>query len=268
MSSIIDSNHISIQSSHIVEEICHDFFLKTGISYFTYAKQMSDGTRFSLTTNAKQAEYFVNKQYFRNIVFSDPLHKRIEYWLWNSLPFSESLNEQATLFNISNGFTIIKPSEHGDEYFYFGAKPHEHFMNNFYINNMELLHQFTLYFKEKARKLITKSSAYHNRILLPKELMESSASNPEFNKIRNYSHQKPLILDSVTIDKQGTKLSKREIECAILLTKNQTAKQIAQTLDISFRTVEVHIQNIKYKMDCQSKICLLKKLMALGFDKF
>jgi DNA-binding CsgD family transcriptional regulator len=48
-------------------------------------------------------------------------------------------------------------------------------------------------------------------------------------------------------------LSKREHEVLAHLARGKTAKQIGLQLDISRRTVEHHIQNIKYKTNCNSR---------------
>jgi DNA-binding CsgD family transcriptional regulator len=53
-------------------------------------------------------------------------------------------------------------------------------------------------------------------------------------------------------------LTKREIECLSYITKGYTAKQIAQVLGISYRTVEEYIANIKEKTGATSKAQLIE----------
>lgn len=60
-------------------------------------------------------------------------------------------------------------------------------------------------------------------------------------------------------------LTVRENECLFLLLHGGTAKQIAQTLHLSRRTVETYIDNIKIKFDCNSKSELISKAIALGY---
>jgi DNA-binding CsgD family transcriptional regulator len=54
-------------------------------------------------------------------------------------------------------------------------------------------------------------------------------------------------------------LSKREMDILKLLVKNLTAKQIAERLFISKRTVENYLANIKLKFNCDSKFELIEK---------
>jgi DNA-binding CsgD family transcriptional regulator len=55
--------------------------------------------------------------------------------------------------------------------------------------------------------------------------------------------------------------SKREIEVLSLLTRGKTAKEIGLRLDISRRTVEHHIENMKIKSACRTKSELIEKYL-------
>lgn len=61
------------------------------------------------------------------------------------------------------------------------------------------------------------------------------------------------------------KLSKREMECLYYLLRGKTAKQIARTLDLSFRTIEAYIRNIKLKFTCDNKSQLIEKAISHGY---
>lgn len=54
-------------------------------------------------------------------------------------------------------------------------------------------------------------------------------------------------------------LSKREMDILKLIVMNHTAKQIAERLHLSKRTVENYIANIKVKTNCNSKFALIEK---------
>lgn len=54
-------------------------------------------------------------------------------------------------------------------------------------------------------------------------------------------------------------LSKRENDVLTHLAHGKTAKQIGMQLDISRRTVEHHIANIKYKTNCNSRSEIINK---------
>jgi DNA-binding CsgD family transcriptional regulator len=67
------------------------------------------------------------------------------------------------------------------------------------------------------------------------------------------------------IKSRDFKLSIREIECLYHLVRGKTAKMIAQFLNLSPRTVESYIENIKAKFGCYTKSELLDKALQKGF---
>lgn len=61
-------------------------------------------------------------------------------------------------------------------------------------------------------------------------------------------------------------LSKRELECLFLQLRGKTVKQIAEILNLSKRTAESYIDNIKAKMGCQNKAELLVAAVSQGYQ--
>lgn len=59
------------------------------------------------------------------------------------------------------------------------------------------------------------------------------------------------------ISKEDIILSARELEVLSHLARGKAAREIGMLLDISRRTVEHHIENIKHKTNCGSKAELL-----------
>ncbi len=64
------------------------------------------------------------------------------------------------------------------------------------------------------------------------------------------------------IDK--ARLSKREQQCLRYLLEGKTAKETAECLGISFRTVESYFENIKDKLNCQTKREIFKAAQILN----
>lgn len=61
------------------------------------------------------------------------------------------------------------------------------------------------------------------------------------------------------------KLTKREIDILYYLMQSNTAKDIASILSISKRTVEGHIDRMKYKLGCETRSDIIKLGRELGF---
>lgn len=62
-------------------------------------------------------------------------------------------------------------------------------------------------------------------------------------------------------------LSKREISCANLLLSGMTYKEIAIQLNLSYRTIETYIENLKQKLHCRNKTELVLKLTEISMRK-
>ena len=60
-------------------------------------------------------------------------------------------------------------------------------------------------------------------------------------------------------------LTDRQQECLFLLIRGKSAKQIANILAVSLRTVEDHIIKIKQKLNCYNKSQLIEKAIDSGF---
>ncbi len=60
----------------------------------------------------------------------------------------------------------------------------------------------------------------------------------------------------------GNQLTTREFECLFILSKGLSAKEMARILNISNRTIENHIMNIKVKFDVRSNIELLSIFLS------
>lgn len=73
-----------------------------------------------------------------------------------------------------------------------------------------------------------------------------------------------ILLDSMTSENEVDTLSKRELEILKLVSEGKTAKQIAQELFISARTVETHRRNMLKKLGVQNSLELINKASSLG----
>ena len=59
-------------------------------------------------------------------------------------------------------------------------------------------------------------------------------------------------------------LTKREKEVFLLLIKNKSTREIAQTLNISEKTVRNHVSNAMQKLGCKGRAGAVIELLKLG----
>ena len=60
----------------------------------------------------------------------------------------------------------------------------------------------------------------------------------------------------------GIYLTNREQECVYFLMQGQTLKEIAYHLDLSPRTVEFYLKNVKHKLNCRTKFEIMRALLS------
>lgn len=133
---------------------------------------------------------------------------------------------------------------------------------NFYLNEQAYIEKFKQYFKSKAKLLLKKSQKH--RIFIP-EFMR-----PEIDW--NYHRQKApdfaSFRYSISVGTRDIEFTQREVECLKYLTHGYSTKYLAKTLNISPRTVEFHVENIKNKMQMrtlsEALIFLDKKKMSIS----
>jgi DNA-binding CsgD family transcriptional regulator len=94
------------------------------------------------------------------------------------------------------------------------------------------------------------SKSLYNTNQLDKKTTALSGYSPKSYKISEYH--------------ENFKLSKRESECLFLMIRGKNSKEIGMFLNISSRTVEGHIENIKLKFNCNTKSELVAEAIEKG----
>ncbi len=63
----------------------------------------------------------------------------------------------------------------------------------------------------------------------------------------------------------GQYLTRREAECLLLMLRGYTNGETAEYLKLSSRTIEYYLKNIRNKLNCYSKIHLLRQIQKTNF---
>lgn len=83
----------------------------------------------------------------------------------------------------------------------------------------------------------------------------------------NLTQKKSKKLVEFTINNIRVKLSQREAQVLEHLRDGKTAKETGNAIFLSQRTVETHLENIKNKTGCKTKLELMSKIAQLEFDE-
>ncbi len=243
--------------------ICQPLFSTTDITYFTHSIHFKDGAISTLTTCPAWTEHFFKEKYYNGLyVVQNNISSKTRYMLWSVLPPSQALNDSSQYFDIDNGITILEFEKECCHCYLFATRRDNIQIANFYLNNLDVLERFILYYKDRAKKII--ELAIKNKIVTVNNL-NLDDRNLVHHKITDeqkkvYLEKTPIQNYYVSLDNKTIALSRREMDCIKLIAQGKSSTETAALLSISFRTVEKHIENVKLKLDCHKKSELISKI--------
>lgn len=270
---IIDDKHISVVQCNDVKEICEPLFAKTCVRYFYHTRYYNDGTCYSLDSNTEWYKYFYSKDYYPTL---DQLQKlpAIYYELFENYN-SEGAAEARDQFKLDHFFAIYHVAPNYVDMFGMAADKDSRGVIDFYFKNLDILHQFIAYFKDRAQNLITAADKKENKLILPKflncSIQESSGFltediiQPDKEELRHCLLPKKC---QVIFNNINSFISKRELECLYNLLQGKSAKESARILNLSHRTVETHLENIKARFGILNRSQIIELAKTLSFNFF
>lgn len=172
---------------------------------------------------------------------------------------SHKMHCEAASFGVKHTFTIIEKSNNINNYYHFASDSDSLHINQIYLSNLDLLTQFIQYFKNSVNQSRDLSRAYDIQFNIDKNTkgyeVETNNNNDMIDRNGFVSDiSSPTILDNNVIEN----LAVRKKQCLYYLAKGMTYKEIAFTLNLSQKTVEHYVENIKIKLNCNSRSDLIK----------
>ncbi|MEO8401579.1 MAG: LuxR C-terminal-related transcriptional regulator [Gammaproteobacteria bacterium] len=264
---LLRKDHITFNSGKDVAEICKPLDL-LGITSFNFVKTYNDGSQINLSNIPSWLEHFFDNEYYHVGAFErHPSKYESGHALWPQLSGQKIFFDARTYFNIDNGITIIEKQTDSCDFYYFGTTAANTGIINFYLNNIDLLKRFILYFKDQARMII--KQANKDRIILPSHFEQHQF--PEINEIYVMEKSRQDFLKATKIknfslggELEGEVLSNKQVVSLMHLIEGKTAKEGAKNTGLSYRTVEGHINKLKERFNCNSKSELISKLLKNG----
>jgi len=265
MSQRLTSNHIAIAYNNRIRadliKICEVFFSNTPIKHFSYCRLFYDGLSLLYLRTTKEITEFIldknssNAGDFHNAVrYTLSIQDELHHFLWPYHTSDFNLSMYASQ-NVCHGLSIYRKQKNYIECWSF-ATTHDHpYISNFYFDNLATLHKFITYFSECANSIIETGS----------QTAVSTMSKKLDMSPLPQSYQKPMLIgnnygarnDAISV--KGYIPTPREQECLTYLIQGKSAKQTAYLMNISSRSVESYLHNLKTKTGCHKGVELVSK---------
>ncbi len=266
---LLPKNHVSIKFAPYMLELSKEIFQRYGITGYVHTRMYHDYSRFTLTTDADWFNHAVEKGYYQYTRLDrHPSCYKSGYFLWDAWSkdcpsYQIVVKDAEDNYNGGRGFTILKAEKEWVDKFEFSSETRNYWINQFYLNNIDLLENFVSSYKERAKELI--EFAHNNRF---KFMFDVDLSH-EYSDTMLPSH----ILAALSSKDQDKKIelypsfTKRELECLNWLIKGKFVPDIAIILNRSHRTIEKFILTIKEKLDCYTLFQIGQKVSDIGLPK-
>ncbi len=227
---------------------------KLGIVYFIYGELSGCYYISCLVNNDKMVRDFINCDGLKyELALSS--HKIINEGIYavSAIPKPKAIKDYYERMFALNATAdeIIYITDHQDvrRVYIFGV------LDPLYINR-EHLELFIRYFNDHAAHLINRTE----HLKIPKEFIEIHSAPDLIAKNNIFAEMEHEFLDSINAKYYKIKrlqeqysLSGREVQCLELILQNKITKQIANFLNLTTRTAETYIENLKKKLDCHTK---------------
>lgn len=266
-----------LQSLNIdeIRQICKPLEEHFGLTSFVYRKNFYDGTEINLSNQPEWVEHFCSNQelMMESVFDKHPDNYQSGFVLWSQLKGHREILARAKAFNIDHGVTIVKKVSDGVELCYFGTRSENDSVVNYYLNNIDLLERFILYFKDQAADIL-KTANRQKLIVFPDKFNRVEVLDDDIKAIKPSITREDFIkataLKKYHLDGefQGMVLTAREMDVISCLLRGMTSEATGKAIHLSARTVEDYLTELRSKFNVKNKSQLIQRLRAADFISY
>lgn len=252
------SNNFIYQTSKEMQDIALPLQKYFDINFFGYIKAYKDSTNIvALTTSQTWAEWFTMN--IHNCHLGNIAKQNIKISLWKNMPDQTIYNIMHYDFNISHGIRFFYEYENHIELFSYATSRNNRSILTWYLNNVDILEKFIVHFKHSGKDLI--------KLCEKKQLQfsENTSKNKESydgeNILINNKNEflKEISNNTISIFCKDN----QQMRCVKLLAEGLMIKEIANQLDLSPKTVEHYLSNVRKLVGAKNS----KSLVAMYYSQ-
>ncbi|GAB4222872.1 MAG: hypothetical protein Tsb005_16100 [Gammaproteobacteria bacterium] len=259
------TQHPALLFAEDMQALCKPLY-NHQIDYFAHVQVDSQGNFTALSSNPSFHQHYLEQRYYNADINMDQQGVFKHFVVWD---FVRQTGKSAELYKVScdfgvaHTFSIIEKGTHINNYYHFATSLLDESANQVYLNKLEELKRFILYFRANVQRHKQLRQAYNIAFKI-----DSTAGSFEYKDILSTHSQETDPSPILTIKKfylnEEAALTYREIELLYWLSKGKTISEIAIILGIAETTINTYVAAIKQKAGVNT----LFQLGVLYAEKF
>lgn len=236
-----------------------------GIIHFSHVRLWQQGGYSLFTTHPSFSTTFVKEKFHKKVFGADATAYQ------SGMVFIKDIEEHCLFIKntcIEMGgykpdFMITEKAGEHTDFYWFGTKASFTHVHSFYLNQIEFIKNYLVYFKAAGSSLLAKIYKNH---------LQNEEQGCDVTPLVDHDWQKQVGLQCwetmKTIDSQVMLKAKlfcltpKETVCAMHLCNGLAPKEIAHAMMISPRTVEKHLAQLKMKTRSRNLFHFIAKLLS------
>jgi DNA-binding CsgD family transcriptional regulator len=226
-------------------DIFNRFFECQFINSFSHSRVYLDGSRSEVWSDSEAMKHtYLVKKYTTSVSHAPDVHSDTNKYFFLSdrvesikneeirSNYVREMSDQREFFNHDNTFVVSFPGKYYNDYYCFYGPNGNTGTRIFIINNLDCFDRFIKYYNVAAKEIINKAN--NERIVKPR------FKNKDLGRV----------------------LTKQEKSVAMAIVNLATYKDVAESLNLSIRTVQSYSETLKAKYNVFNKKDLITKVMA------
>lgn len=234
------------------------------VSFFVFTRIYHNASACLLSNNAQFTEDYLTNS-LQNVVDGIPDMRKNGFYCQDDYDTNNGFGQLVVrpllqLFDVGHLCYVVHHYSHYSEIAIFGVPSAFTDFNRYFLANSQQFFKFLVYFKDAAKALIKQTK--RAKIRLTSDELRLVSNNASAYKDKFCSLITDRKIDRYYLDNIAEELylTHREAECLKLLRDGLNYYKIADKLSITRHTVQLHFNNIRIKLDCDSKKELIQKV--------
>lgn len=243
-----------------MKSFCKPLKNHLGISLFVYFRAFKNDKYLMMSNDPDFNQDYISKIDRGNIFFNEYIDSESNYThiLWPKTPDNPCIKSYLS-HGYWNGISLLPngPKDYFECACFLADKNNES-INNFYLKYPQVLEKFVDHFRSSFSNVISINPEDSRLAIFSKGFNDNLPPKNTEDKIHNFLKEMNINPLNINIDGKFIKLTKREEQCFELFVQGHSIKTMAKELKLSPRTIEVYLNNLKFKTGLSNRHSLVE----------